>query len=301
LPRERITVHTTYLGGGFGRRAAGDFVAEAVDLSSRVGRPVQVLWSREDDMRHGFYRPAVAQTIEAAIGHDGLPSAWLHRVASVSTGEPTAIDRLALMGAYDLPYALGAIRVEWVGVQAPIPTSIWRSVGHSFTTFAIEAFLDELAYSVGRDPVAYRLSLLPADHRLRRCIEEVAALCAWPSTATGRDIRVARAWCAVDCGIAIHPDSVVAQIEGGVLFGLTAALLGRVTVAEGSVVEGNFDSYPLLRIDEAPDIEVKLLPSAEHPGGVGELGVPPVAAAVVNAVFAARKTRIRTLPLALSP
>jgi isoquinoline 1-oxidoreductase beta subunit len=325
LPHGRIAVHATYLGGGFGRRAAVDFVAEAVDLSLRTGRPVQVLWSREDDMRHGFYRPAVAQLIEATIDDAGRPIAWRHRIASATPESASSIDYLALMGADELPYAVGPMRVEWVGVQAPIRTTIWRSVGHSFTTFAIESFLDELAFSQGLDAIAYRLSLLPAGHRLRGCLEQAAEMSGWGQASAQRrslgvaaaecfgsyvalvvevvassdaPFRVTRAWCAVDCGIVVNPDGAAAQIEGGILFGLTAALLGRITVDEGKIVEGNFDSYPLLRIDAAPQIEMRFIPSSESPGGVGELGVPAVAPAVANAVFAALGSRIRTLPLA---
>jgi isoquinoline 1-oxidoreductase beta subunit len=325
LPAEQITIHTTYLGGGFGRRTVPDFVAETVDLAQRLRLPVQVLWSREDDMRHGFYRPAVTQRIEAALDERGLPCAWRHRVASVRPGGAVEVDWSALMGATPLPYAVGPMRIEWNGVQAPIPTTIWRSVGHSFTTFAIESFLDELAHSLGRDPVAYRLSLLPTSHRLRRCLQEVAEMSGWRQpedarralgvaaaecfgsyialvveVAAGNDtpVRVLKAWCALDCGIVVNPDGAAAQVEGGILFGLTAALMGRITVDGGKVVEGNFDSYPLLRIDETPEIEIRIIPSGESPGGVGELGVPPVAPAVANALFAAQGTRFRTLPLA---
>ncbi len=326
LPPDRIVVHTTYLGGGFGRRTATDFVAEAVDLSLRIGKPVQVLWSREDDMRNGLYRPAVAQRLDASVDDAGRPSAWRHRVASVHSVAPVDIDGLALMGATDLPYSVGAMRVEWLGVQAPLPTTIWRSVGHSFTAFAIESFVDELAHSLGRDPLAYRLSLLPAASRLRRCIQEVADLSGWsqhgdPDRHVGvaaaecfgsyialvaevasidGSLRVAKMWCAVDCGVVINSDTAAAQVEGGILFGLTAALHGQITIANGAVVEGNFDSYPLLRIDETPQIELRFLASADEPGGLGELGVPVGAPAVANALFAATGRRARRLPLALN-
>lgn len=327
LPLDRITVNTTFLGGGFGRRAATDFVAEAVDLAARLRKPVQVVWTREDDMRNGLYRPTVVQRLEAAI-ENGYPAAWRHTVVSVRTGTEPVIDSLALMGADVLPYAVGPMRVEWSGVQAPIPTTIWRSVGHSFTAFAIESFLDELAQSAGMDPVRYRLSLLPADSRLRRCIQEVATLSAWeqgsaegrilgvaaascfgshialvvelgPDGSSGDKYRVAKAWCVADCGVVVNPDGALAQMEGGILFGLTAALKGRITVNEGRIVEGNFDTYPLLRINETPEMVIQFIPSAEPPGGAGELGVPPVAPAVANALFAAHGRRLRSLPLSL--
>jgi isoquinoline 1-oxidoreductase beta subunit len=327
LPAERITVQTTYLGGGFGRRTSSDFVAEAVDLSMRTGKPIQVLWSREDDMRNGSFRPAVAQRIEAAIDERGFPIAWRHRVASVQGFEPSDIDGLALMGADTLPYDVGPMRVEWNGVYAPIPTTIWRSVGHSFTTFAVESFIDELARSSGQDPVSYRLALLPPDHRLRTCISRVADLSKWfdgdrsralgiaaaecfgsyialvvqvaPDSSVTTGIRVSNAWCVVDCGTVVNPDIAAAQIEGGIVFGLTAALKGRITVADGAIREGNFDAYSLLRIDEAPEVEIAFIASGEHPGGVGELGVPPVGPAVANAAFAARNVRVRSLPIAI--
>jgi isoquinoline 1-oxidoreductase beta subunit len=328
LPPARIAVHTTYLGGGFGRRAATDFVAEAVDLSRRLGRPVQVVWSREDDMRNGLYRPAVAQRIAAALGADGRPVAWRHRVASVGTDGSAGIDYVALMGADPLPYDVGAMRVEWAGVRAPVPTAIWRSVGHSFTAFAVESFLDELATAQAQDAIAYRLSLLNGNARLRRCLEEVAEASGWAQARSqGRALgaacthafgshialiaelashepsallRVTKIWAVVDCGIVVNPDGAAAQLEGGILFGLTAALLGRITVADGSIVEGNFDTYPLLRIDETPELHIRFIASAEPPGGLGELGVPAVAPAVANALFAARGTRLRTLPLRLN-
>jgi isoquinoline 1-oxidoreductase beta subunit len=320
LPRERIAVHTTYLGGGFGRRAATDFVAEAVELSRRIGRPAQVVWSREDDMRNGFYRPAVAQRLAAALDDRGKPVAWRHRVASVGTDVSPGIDYVALMGADPLPYDVGSMRVEWAGVQAPIPTTIWRSVGHSFTTFAVESFIDELAASAGQDPVAYRLSLLN-NARLSNCLRNVAEWSSWtraPNDGRVRGVacaeafgshialvaevdpvgpRVTKIWAVVDCGIVVNPDTAAAQVEGGILFGLTAALHGKITVVDGAVAEGNFDTYPLLRSDETPELEVRFVASAEPPGGLGELGVPAVAPAVANALFAARGVRMRTLPL----
>lgn len=326
LPADQVAVHTTYLGGGFGRRAATDFVAEAVDLAVRLRRPVQVMWTREDDTRHGLFRPAVVQRIEARM-KGASPTAWKHRVVSTSS-EKLSIDTLALMGADDLPYTVGPVRIEWSGVQAPVPTMIWRSVGHSFTAFAIESYLDELAHSVGRDPVEFRLSLLPAGSRLRGCIAEASKVSGWgnssagarmlgvaaascfgshialvvqliPDEADGDAFRVARMWCVVDCGIVVNPDIAKAQIEGGILFGLSAALKGHITVSEGRIVEGNFDTYPMLRINETPEIMIHFMGSAESPGGVGELGVPPVAPALANALFAAIGKRVRSMPIIL--
>lgn len=326
LPLERVTVHTTYLGGGFGRRAASDFVAEAVAVSARVGAPVQVVWTREDDMRFGRYREAAAQRIDVALAQHGLPSAWRHRVVTTTEHAPGAgeVNGLALMGADDLPYEVGRRRIEWNGVQAPLPTQIWRSVGHSYTAFAVESVLDELAAAASQDPIDYRLALLPGDHRLRRCLLRVAEQSDWAAArASGRALgvaaasafeshialvaeladaapeafRVERVWAAVDCGVAVHPSSVIAQIEGGIVFGLTAALFGRIRLDTGRVVESNFDRYRLLRMNEMPELYVDLLPSGEAPGGVGELSVPPVAPAVANALFVLNGERVRTLPL----
>ncbi len=345
LPLHRVTVHTTALGGGFGRRAVSDFVAEAVAVAARSGQPVQTVWTREDDMRHGLYRDAAAQRLHAALDDTGLPVAWRHRVVSAVTGlpRPGDVNWNALMGTDDLPYHTGARRIEWAGVTSPLRTAIWRSVGYSYTTFAIESFVDELAAAANHDPLDYRLRLLPDGHRLAHCLERVAELSGWRARAEARSgaapagaparalpralglaavscfdshialvveveveagagtpVRVPRVWAAVDCGIAIQPDGAIAQIEGGIVFGLTAALHGRLTLRDGAVVEGNYDDYRLLRIDETPDITVELIPGADPPGGLGEVGVPPVAPAVANALAAAGVGRRRNLPLLTS-
>lgn len=327
LPLARVRVHTTLLGGAFGRRATSDFVAEAVELAMLASAPVQVIWSREDDTRHGLHRDAAAQSLAAALDGQGRPGAWHHRVASAGPDPvvPGSVNGLALMGADRLPYATGPMRVDWVGVQAPVRTMIWRAVGHSYTAFAIESFLDELAHAGGRDPLALRLELLDAAPRLRRCLERLGVLCEWADRA-GRERRwlglaavecfdshvaqavelaadpqgqltVTRVWCVADCGVLVHPDTVIAQLEGGILFGLTAALHGELAIENGAVQEGNFDSYRLMALAETPAIEVELIASSEAPGGVGEVGVPPIAPAVANALFAARGVRVRRLPL----
>ncbi|MCC5869157.1 MAG: xanthine dehydrogenase family protein molybdopterin-binding subunit [Gammaproteobacteria bacterium] len=332
LPLERVTVHTTWLGGAFGRRATSDFVAEAVELAIAIGAPVQVVWSREDDTRHGLHRDAAAQQIEAVLDDNGRPMAWRHRVASASpdASAPGSVNGLALMGADSTPYALGAMRVEWVGLKAPVRRMIWRSVGHSYTAFAIESFIDELAYASGQDPLALRLKLLEGSPRLRHCVQRVGQLSGWDSgVATGAPprwlglaavscfgshvaqvmaltespqggLRVEQIWCVADCGVLVHPDTVVAQLEGGIIFGLTAALHGRLRIRDGEIQGGNFDDYRLLQLADSPIITVDLIRNGEEPGGVGEVGVPPVAPALGNALFAATGERLRRLPLGAS-
>jgi isoquinoline 1-oxidoreductase subunit beta len=326
LPIERVTVHTTMLGGGFGRRAVSDFVVEAVEVSKAIGMPVQLLWSREDDMRHGRFRDASLQRLRADVGDSGLPTAWWHRVASTTDGPVDAVHPpfVPMMGATDSPYSSAAELIDWVGVETPIPFGIWRSVGHSYTAFAIECFIDEFAERVLVDPLEHRLRLLGAASRLRGCLARVAAMSGWTErgrhsralglavvscfgshiavicevlTDAARGPHVAKVWCAVDCGIAVNPDGVKAQIEGGAVFALTATLYGRISVAGGRIVEGNFDRYRLLRMDEMPSIEVELIASTEAPGGVGELGVPAIAPAVANAWYRATGIRVRRLPI----
>jgi isoquinoline 1-oxidoreductase subunit beta len=328
LPLTKVRVHTTLLGGGFGRRATSDFVAEAVELAKRTGYPIQVLWRREDDMQQGPFRDAAVQRLTAALDDEGLPNAWYHRVVSVSAdaSEPGRVNPSALMGADDQPYRVGPMRIEWAGVQAPVRTMIWRSVGHSYTAFAIERFVDQLARTAGNDPLHYRIRMLGNEPRLARCIERVGEMSGWSEAVeqgrwlglaavkcfgsycaqvaeltAQRDgrLRVSKVWCAADCGVLVHPDTVRGQIEGGIIFGLTAALHGRMTVRDGRIIEDNFDSYPLLRIDNSPEIEIALIQSAEAPGGVGELSVPPIAPAVANALYAARGVTVGALPMEL--
>ena len=326
LSIEAVKVHTTAIGGGFGRRVASDFVAEAVAMSMRVGVPVQAMWTREDDLRHGFYREASAHHIRAAVGPAGVPEGWIHRVATTTVEKPPAdtVYGSVVMGASDLPYSVDALQVEWSSVQTPVRTGLWRSVGYSYNTFAVESFVDELAEHAKADPVEFRQRMLSGSPRLRSCLDRVAVLSRWSDRAReGRALGVAVCqafgshiaqvaevqkdprgtphvtdiWCVVDCGIAVNPATVIAQIEGGTIFALTAALHGSVNVQDGKVVEGNFDSYPLLRIHEIPRITVELLPSRAPPGGVGELAVPAVAPAVANAWYQAAGARMRQLPI----
>jgi len=313
LPRERVRVHGTYLGGGFGRRLQADYVGEAVRLAQSLRRPVRLLWTRDDDMRHDFYRPASVSALRGALGARGAASAWLQRTA----GPELALDGI------DIPYAIANLREIRIEEDPGIPTGPWRSVGASQNAFAIECFVDELAGAAGKDPLVFRLSLLKHAPRHRRVLELAAERAGWQHElpkGRGRGIavyhsygswvaqvaevaaergawRVARMVCAADCGRVINPDAVAAQMEGAIVFGLSAALHGEISLRGGAVQQRGFEDYPILRMRDTPEIEVHLVPSGRRPGGVGEPGVPPVAPAVANALFAATGRRIRRLPL----
>lgn len=330
ISRERVTVHTTYLGGGFGRRFEVDFVLDAVALSRAVGAPVKVVWSREDDLAHDFYRPAAVHRLVAAF--DGkTPSAWQHRIASPSIQRRLApdtvkagIDRTVVEGVRELPYAIPNVAVDCALVETGVPVGYWRSVGSSGNAFVVESFVDELADAAGEDPLAFRRRLLAGQPRHLRVLELAAERAGWGQAlpegrARGLAVhmsygsyvaqvvevevadgapRVRRVVCAIDCGRHVNPDQVVAQMEGGIVYGLTAALYGAVPIADGSARIGNFDTYPLLRLDRMPRIEVHVVSGDQPPGGTGEPGVPPLAPAVANALFALTGQRLRSLPLA---
>jgi isoquinoline 1-oxidoreductase beta subunit len=332
LPEEKVQVHTTYLGGGFGRRGEQDFVIDAIETSRAVGAPVKVLWTREDDIRHDYYRPATYNRLAAALNEQGMPVAWRHAIAGPSIRERDARERetsgedfSATEGALNLPYAIPAIRVSYARVNSAVPVGYWRSVASSQNAFITECFLDEVAAAGGKDPYELRHSLLREQPRLRGVLELAADKAGWatpPATGRSRGIAVAESFgsyvaqvaevsvergrprvhrvvCAIDCGMIVNPDTVVAQMESGIVYGLTAALKGEITIDNGRVVQGNFDDYPLLRLDECPEIEVYIVPSLEAPGGVGEPGTPPIAPAVANAVFAATGKPVRRLPIRL--
>ncbi len=333
-------VHTTFLGGGFGRRAERDFVREAAELAGKIDGPVKVIWSREDDMQHDFYRPASHHELEAVLGRDGMPEAWQHRIATQSimqhlvpgwvpgfagrwagSKDPTATE-----GASDQPYDVPNIRVTFAKVDLPIPVGFWRSVGHTHTAFVVESFIDELAHAARRDPYTYRRGLLSAHPRLLRVLDAVAKASDWGSPAPrgrargiamaesfgsfvaevaevsieGSRPRVHKVWCAIDCGVVVNPAIVRAQMESGIVYGLTAALYGEINIQKGRVVQSNFHDYPMLRMNEAPDVEVLLMPNGDAPGGVGEPGTPPIVPAVTNALFALTGERVRTLPIRMS-
>ncbi len=332
-------VHTTFLGGGFGRRAERDYVREAAELAGKIDGPVKVIWSREDDMQHDFYRPASYHEMAAVLNADGMPEAWQHHTATQSILERLvpgwvpgfaaswagSKDPTSTEGASDQPYHVPNIRVTFAKVDLPIPVGFWRSVGHTHTAFVVESFIDELAHAAGRDPYEYRRDLLDAHPRHRGVFDAVAKASGWDSPApqarargiamaesfgsfvaevaevsieNGRP-RVHKVWCAIDCGVVVNPAIVRAQMESGIIYGLTAALYGEINIQGGRAVQSNFHDYRMLRIDEAPEVEVLLTPSGDAPGGVGEPGTPPIVPAVTNALFALTGERIRTLPIRL--
>ena len=333
LAPELVKVHTTYLGCGFGRRSEQDFVSEAVQISKAMGAPIQVIWTREDDMQHDFYRPATYNRLEAGLDSQGRLIAWTHRIAGpsilarVRPGAGTSgIDQTSVEGAKNIPYGIPNIHVDYVMKDPGVPVGFWRSVGSSQNAFITESFIDELAAAAGTDPYQFRRTLLDRAPRHKAVLELAAAKAGWDtkppegrhrgiavheafgsyvaevaeiSVSPQGQVRVHRVVCAVDCGQVVNPDTVKAQMEGGIVYGLTAALKGEITLKEGRVEQSNFNDYPLLRMDEMPQIEVYVLDSREDPGGVGEPGVPPIAPAVANAVFAATGKRVRQLPIRL--
>jgi isoquinoline 1-oxidoreductase beta subunit len=330
FPPERVTVHTTLLGGGFGRRGELDFIVDAVEVAKATGVPVKVMWTREDDLTHGFYRPATYNVFRAALDPQGMPTAWFTRVVGpgilIQKGRAPAgsIDGAAMEGVRNHPYDVANVRVEWVNKDFGVPLGFWRSVGPSQNGFIVESFVDELAHAAGKDPYEYRRELLGKAPRHKAVLELAATKANWGSPlppGRGRGIAVCFSYgsysahvaevsvsddgtvhvhkvvCAIDCGIAVNPDQVKAQMEGGLIYGLTAALFGEITVDKGRVQQTNFHTYPMLRIAQTPLTEVHILESGEAPGGLGEPGVPTVAPAVCNAIFAATGKRIRRLPI----
>jgi isoquinoline 1-oxidoreductase beta subunit len=335
LGPEQIGIHTTFLGGGFGRRAnpQSDFVVEAVQVAKAVKKPVKVVWTREDDTRGGYYRPMWYDRIAAGLDGEGKLVAWRHTIVgqSIMAGTPfeggmvkEGVDETSVEGASDIPYAIPNIFVDLHSPKNVVPVLWWRSVGHSHTAFVVEGFLDEAAHAAGKDPFEFRRALLADKPRHRGVLELAAKKAGWgKALPAGRgrgiavhesfgsfiaqvaevsvgpqgQVRVHRVVCAIDCGKIVNPDTIEAQMESGIVFGLSAALHGAITLKNGRVEQGNFDDYPLLRIDEMPQVEVHIVPSEEAPGGVGEPGVPPVAPAVANAVYAASGVRLRSLPM----
>jgi len=338
LRPEQVSIHTTFLGGGFGRRATptSDFVNEAVHVAKASGKAVKVVWTREDDVRGGYYRPAYVHRARIGVDADGLPVAWDHAIAgqSILAGSPFeemmvkgGVDETSVEGTAGSPYVMSTPnhRVELHSPKTQIPVLWWRSVGHSHTGFVMESLVDELAKAAGRDPVAYRRTLLKDHPRHLAALNLAAEKAGWGSPApagrargvavhesfrsfvaqvaevsvsAGR-IRVHRVVCAIDCGVAVNPEAVAAQLEGGIAFGLGAALHGALTIRHGHVRESNFHDYRILRLNEMPEVEVHIVASEGTMGGVGEVGVPPIAAAVANALAALTGHRLRELPLKL--
>jgi isoquinoline 1-oxidoreductase beta subunit len=332
LRPEQVFVHTTYLGGGFGRRFETDYVEEAVSISKAVGRPVKLIWKREEDMQHDFYRPANQTRIEAGLDDKGRLVAWSHKIVCPSifarvfpARMENGIDSAAVEGVADLEYEVPNLLAEYVRVDLPVPVGFWRSVGASHNGFIIESFIDELAAAAGKDPLEFRLMHLANHPRARRVLETAAAKAGWGKPtkqgqargiayhlsfdtyvaevaevsvdkASGK-ITVHKVTCAVDCGSVVNPDTVAAQMESGIIMGLSAALKEKIELAAGGVKSANFDDYELLRMSEAPEVDVHIVTSGDKLGGIGEPGVPPAAPAVANAVFAATGVQLRNLPM----
>jgi isoquinoline 1-oxidoreductase beta subunit len=334
LPREKVTVHTTTVGGGFGRRTEIDYAIQAAQIARHVEQPVKLIWSREEDTSRGYFRPMSVMQLRAGLDAQGQPTAFSFTAACPSImdysierrhGAPQEeIEEAGIANARDLPYALSAQKISLASTDLGVPLTWMRSVGSQASVFGIECFLDEMAAAAKADPVAYRRHLLRRRPRELAVVEKLAALAAWDQPAAAgrhrgfalnaangsvvaqivelevspqRAVRLHRIYCVVDCGIAFNPDAVVAQMEGGIIFGLTGALLGEISLKDGAVVQKNFDSYPLLTLAQTPQIEVSILQSDAPVGGVGEEAVPPVAPAVANAIFSATGQRLRSLPL----
>lgn len=354
VPQANITVHQTWLGGGFGRRISQDYVLEAAHVSKVIGGPVKVVWSREDDMRHSPYRPMATHRVRGVLDEKGRPEAWHHRVATQSLLKQAVpaflgavmppglkflqkglselasnmvadADPLSVEGIDSLPYELPNLAVDFVPVEPGVPVTFWRSVGHSHTAFATESFVDELAHAAKADPVEFRRTLLSRQHRHRWVLELVAEKLGWSTPAPagvgrgvavhksfesyaacgaevsvdGTVIQVKRLVMAIDCGRVVNPDLVKQQLESSAIFALSATLKQRITFAQGRVQQSNFHDFAPLRMNEVPVIETYLRENEAAPTGVGEPGVPVVAPAVANAVFALTGKRLRRLPLSL--
>jgi isoquinoline 1-oxidoreductase beta subunit len=332
LPLDKVLVHNHLLGGGFGRRLEVDGIVRAVEIAKQVDGPVKVVWTREEDIQHDMYRPAFVDRLSAGLDASGKPVAWNNRFAGSSVIARWAppwfnngLDPDTTEGAIDLVYGFPNLHVEYVQVEPPgIPTAFWRSVGPSHNVFVTESFIDELAAAAKQDAVAYRRQLLDKNPRARAVLDLVAEKAGWGQKLPDRvgqgvslqfafasymahvaevqvakdgSVRVRRVVCAVDCGSIVNPDTVRAQLEGAVIFGITAALYGAITLKDGRVEQANFDSYQMLRIDEAPAIEVHLVQNTEAPGGIGEPGTSAIVPAVANAIFAATGKRLRKMPV----
>ena len=338
LKAGKVRVHTPFLGGGFGRRGSpqADFVSEACHVAKAAKAPVQVQWSREDDIRGGFYRPMWTSRIRAALDKKGMPIAWSHTLVGQSIMEGTpfgammikdGVDGTSVEGAANSPYlsSIPDYRVDLHSPKSPVTVLWWRSVGHTHTGFVVECFIDELAWAAGIDPVNYRLDLLKDHPRHRRVLEKAAGEFGWGnelpvahaagvavhesfgsfvahavevSVENGK-VRVHRVVSAIDCGPVVNPDTVEAQIQSGIVYGLSAALKGEITFSQGEVEQSNFHNYGILRMTEMPEIKVHIIDSKDPMGGVGEPGVPPIAPAVANALFMLTKKRVRSLPIRL--
>jgi len=331
VPPEKVKVHTTYLGGGFGRRFELDFIQEALETSKAAGVPVKVIWSREDDMRNAQYRPACYHRLQAGLDASGQPVAWTHRIAAPSIMArvfpdtvKNGLDGEAVEGGVEMPYTVPNVHVDYLLTDTGIPVGFWRSVNNSYNAFVVESFIDELAHAAKKDPYEYRRDLLGKAPRHLGALNLAASKAGWGTplpagrsrgiavyksfdsfvaevaeVSVGSDgaPRVHRVVCAVDCGPVVNPDIVEAQMQSAIVYGLTAALWGEITIDKGRVQQSNFHDYRMLRLAEMPVVEVHIVPSTDAQGGVGEPGTPPIAPAVCNAIFAGTGKRIRKLPI----
>ena len=323
LKPEQVLIHSQFMGGGFGRRGSADYVGEAVELSKKIGMPVKLTWSREDDMQHDLYRPASYVKFTGSLNANGMPEAWSMKVATPPFGfVRNGIAGTAVAGLVDLEYKVPNILIDYHPAEAGIPVTYWRAPGASQNTFFAESFLDEMAAAGGQDPLELRRKLLAGSPRLLGALNLAAEKAGWGKAPAGRfqgigltnnigsytaqvaeisvtqgKLKVHKVVCAVDCGHVVNPMILRQQMESGLVYGLAALLKGAITIDRGRVQQGNFNTYDVLRIDEMPVIETYIVPSTEAPGGGGEASTPPIAPAVTNAIFAATGKRIRRLPL----
>jgi isoquinoline 1-oxidoreductase subunit beta len=324
LRPDQVKIHTKYMGGGFGRRGATDYIGEAVEASKAVGAPVQLTWAREDDMQQDLYRPASYTRFAGGLDADGWPMAMTSRIICPPFGGMrNGVSGTATEGIVDTPYAIPNVLVDYHAADPGIPVSYWRSVGYSQNTFFAESFIDELAAAGGKDALEFRRKLLQKSPRPLAVLELAAEKAGWGKplpagrgrgialvnnigsftaevaevSVTQGKLKVHRVVCAVDCGHVVNPSGVEQQIQSGIVYGLSAAMKGAITIDRGRVQQANFHQYDVLRIDEMPVVEVYLAPSQAAPGGIGEASVPPIAAAVGNAVFAVTGKRVRKLPM----
>jgi isoquinoline 1-oxidoreductase beta subunit len=332
IERDKVRIHNHLLGGGFGRRLEFDFVVQAVLIAKQSKDPIKIVWSREEDIQHDMYRPYYYDRISAGLDPKGELIAWKHRIVGSSIMArffPAAfkndLDSDAVDGAIELPYDIPNVFVDYVREEPPgIPTAFWRGVGPTRNCFVVESFIDELAAAAKKDPVEFRRQLTAKHPRARHVVERAAQLSGWGTPLGERkgrgmallfafgtylaevaevsvndsgEVHVDRVVAVVDCGQVVNPDTVQAQLQSGIIFGISAALWGEITLKDGRVEQSNFDNYRVLRIDEAPKIEVEIVNNGEAPGGIGEPGTSAVMPAVANAVFAATGVRMRKLPL----
>ncbi len=333
LKKEQIEVNVTYLGGGFGRRSSNDFVKESVEIANIVKKPIKLTWSREEDMQNDYYRPASLHVMKGAIDQKKNLTVWKHRITApsilfsqlVTIPFPfkEKLDLISTEGTKHIPYQIPNMQVDYQMTKTDIPLGFWRSVYSSQNAFANECFMDELAEKAGKDPINFRLELLPENSRDASVIELVADRSGWKSFSNGpiyqgfsshksfgtwvaqvarvsvenNQIKVHEVHCALDCGLVINPNIVKTQISSAIIYGLSATLKSKITIDDGKVVESNFDDFDVIRMDETPKIKVYLVDSDKPPKGVGEPGLPPIAPAVTNAVYAATGKRFRQLPI----